>query len=323
MKILILLFFVLSNLGIKAQDRTKDYERFLNLENILSQNDIKILKNVEIILVPGIVAESFILRDHRSRVDFSILFKEYFGAQLEHYSKLKLNVARLKTSSRSKQETILSLELKALELKKKNRPGIFITHSLGGLVVLDWLQTLDKKTRSLISGVVFLQSPFYGSPVADLYLENPYFIRSVLGPVIPFLNVSTETVEYLSVAKRKKIMRSIQDNLPEIFRGIPVLTAGGMALNGRSLFTPTLNLFSYGCLIYRSDTCLGPVLYQGPYENSDGLVGLSSSRLPGVERVDLVNVDHGETVLQMPRSTVDRVRVTDALLKLILKQIDK
>lgn len=318
MKLVILSLLLLQSLNLHAVDRTREYESHLKRKQILTQANLSTLKNVDLVLVPGIVAESFIWDDNRSTIDLSLLFKEYFGAQLEHYKNLKLNVERLKTSSRSVRETMGYLDDKLIDLRNRNRPVIFITHSLGGLVLLDWINKLDANARKLIRGVVFIQSPFYGSPAADVYLENPYFIRMLLGPIIPFINTSEETIKYLSVKKRTSLMETLESRIPRILKNIKAVTAGGAALNDESIFRPTLNLIAYGCLAHVYGSCRDKILFEGPYDDSDGLVGFSSSQLPGIDSVGLLNVDHGEPILQMPYSDVDRVRLTDALLKLIL-----
>lgn len=311
--IFLMIFLSTSSL---ASDLTEAFKAHYASESVLSSRDIQKLKEAEIVLIPGIVSESFIWSDKRGVFDFSLLFKDYFGAQLNHYKKLKLEVTRLKASSKSVQETALELEKKFIRLKKKNKKAYFITHSLGGLVLLDYLTQNNVKDQ--VAGIVFIQSPFYGAPVASIYFENPYYARTLLGPIIPFFNTSEETIKYLSVEERSKRMDELESNLPDLFRDIPVVTSGGMALNHKSLFRPSLNIMGYGCITFFKGSCRSRILYPGPYEDSDGMVPYSSTLLPGADTVKLEGVDHGETVLNLPYESLKRARLTDALLKLIL-----
>lgn len=314
MKMVLLL--ILLSFSSFATDLTSSFESHYMKDKVLSRADIQKLSESQIVLIPGIVSESFIWSDTRGVFDFSLLFKDYFGAQLKHYKNLKLDVTRLKASSKSVQETALELDKKFSELKKKNKKAYFITHSLGGLVLLDYLA--NNQVQDLVAGIVFIQSPFYGAPVASIYFENPYYARTLLGPIIPFFNTSEETIRYLSLDERQKRMEETEGNLSGILRNIPVVTSGGLALNYKSLFRPSLNIMGYGCITFLNGSCYSRTLYPGPYEDSDGMVPFSSTLLPHVDSVKLRGVDHGETVLNLPYETLKRTRLTDALLKLIL-----
>ena len=94
------LVFLLGLLSLSsfASDLTDAFIANYKKEIILSKNDREKLKNSEIVLIPGIVSESFIWSDKRGVLDFSLLFKDYFGAQLSHYKKLNFPVTRLKAS---------------------------------------------------------------------------------------------------------------------------------------------------------------------------------------------------------------------------------
>jgi hypothetical protein len=48
------------------------------------------------------------------------------------------------------------------------------------------------------------------------------------------------------------------------------------------------------------------------------MVPFEHSKILDKDFVILENVDHGETVLQMPWNNIDRVKMTDALVKMIL-----
>lgn len=315
-KLLFLAILTLSS-SLFAADQSDRYQELYEKDVVLESAHLEKLKNTEIVLIPGIVAESFIWDDHRSHVDFSLLFKDYFGAQLEHYKKLGVSVTRLKGSSKAVKEILKQIEDKVSELRVNNKKALFVTHSLGGLALLDWIMKQDKDTLKTVRGIVFLQSPFYGSPVGTVYFENPYYARTILGPIVPFVNASEETIKYLSVDERVNVMASYEGRINEALAGINVITMAGLSLHAYSLFKPSLNIMGYGCLVYVRG-CRSKGIYAGKLDDSDGMVPFYSSKLPDIDHVKIEFVDHGETVLQMPFNNLDRVKMTDALIRMVL-----
>lgn len=320
MKILIFLSLIFKSSLAFSHDRTPRFYQLYQQDEILTSADLAELKDTEIILIPGIVAESFIWNDFRSVVDFSLLFRGYFSTQLYHYKKLHLDVTRLKTSSKTVRETLSEIDKKISLLASKGKKALFITHSMGGLVLLDWLVEQNQRRLDLVKGIIFLQSPFYGSPLASIYFEDPYFAKTILGPIIPFLNVSEETVKYLSLENRKKVMNSIGTKVFSILKKIPSITAAGYALADTTIFRSSLNILAYGCVTALKGNCVSSVIYEGPYSDSDGLVPVRSTKLKGVDYVRLRSVDHGEPVLEMPFQSINQNQMTDALLKIIIKK---
>lgn len=309
---MVLLLTILLNISaLFAADKTEAFKELYQKEIILPEN----LKQKEIILIPGIVSESFYWRDNRSVLDFAFIFKNYFGAQEKHYKTAGIPVTRLWASSKSVQATVHEIDEKMKDLAAKGKKAIFITHSLGGLALLDWLMQ-ETETKDLVESIVFIQSPFYGSPVASVYFENPYLARTLLGPIMPFVHTSEETVKYLSMEESSKRMQNYK---PDLLKDIKVITFGGVSLTSSSIFRPSLNLMAYGCVSWMFSDCRSNIIYNGPYSDSDGMVPFDHSKLPGIDFVKLDKVDHGETVLQMPFNNIDRVKLTDALLKMVLE----
>lgn len=315
----ILLFIFFFTIKSFASDTT---DRFLDLysnDSDLNSTEIAKLSKTEIVLIPGIGSESFIWDDARGVVDVSFIFKNYFGAQLAHYKKLGIPTRRLWASSFSVQETIDEIGKTLDELKKKNRQALFITHSLGGLALLDYLIAHDD--HSAVKGIIFFQSPFYGSPIASTYFKNPYFVKTILGPMIPFLNFSPKTIRYLTMETRSLLMAKNQLRIGEITRTIPAITLHGKSFHHESLMRPTINIIGRGCVMSIRNRCLSARIFEGPYDDSDGMVPAESSKLPHVDYIGLEGIDHGETVLAMPGKSFDRVKLTDVSLKILLDKI--
>jgi triacylglycerol lipase len=300
-----------------ARDLTVHFENSYNSSDQLTPHEVIQLKKYDFYLVPGILSESFIINDRRSVFDFSILTKEYFSVQNKFLKSLGLKTSRLATSSFSVVETRRNIRKVINTSHQSGREIFFITHSLGGLALLDEL--LNGGGYEKIAGIIFLQSPFYGTPAADVYLSYPYELEKWLKQILPFFNTSEETLKYLSTPIRKSFMTREESKIRLLLEKIPVLTVGGVANGHRSLFKPSVDLIDTGCIKKLNGTCLTEILHPGPYDLSDGMVPLKSSRLSDSDFVTLDGVDHGETVVNIPYETLNKKRTTEILLKLFLR----
>lgn len=303
--------------NLYAKDLSQEFDRNYQDRIELTKSEIMQFKEFDFYLVPGILSESFIQNDRRSWLDFTILTKEYLSAQKKYLKKLGLNVKRLPTSSFSVSESKAILRQVLDETSSKKRKAFFITHSLGGLALLEEL-VLNGGTE-VVAGIIFIQSPFYGAPVADAFLKYPFHIDKWLLPILPFFNTSEETLRYLSVAERVKFMQTHEKDIDDLIAKIPLITVSGIANSHRSLFKPSIDLIAYGCVKSFTEKCLTPILYDGALDKSDGMVPLESSKLNKADSVVLDGVDHGETVVNIPFENYSKKRTIQALLKLFFR----
>lgn len=307
MKLISLLLFLLC-LPVGALDITTDYERHYE-DGDLHPEQIETLKNTEIALIPGIMSETFIDSDERSRIDLSIFTKDYFGTHLRYLKEIGIPVRRLLGSSASVEDTRKEVDT---FLRTSQRPVIFITHSLGGMALLDHL-LMNEDQWSRVQGIIFLQSPFTGAPVATVVKKFP-----ALEKLFPFFHTSPETVKYLSNENRKDFVTLNGPQLSSLATKVHLITVGAVVNGYKSLFTNSASLIRSGCLETVYGKCVGPRLYHGPYDVSDGMVPFEGSKLPDVDYVKLRGVDHGETVVHTPFKNINQRRLTAALLKLLL-----
>lgn len=312
-------FFILFLIsGAQAADLTKDYLKVHKKKTPLTWQENQSLGSHEFVLVPGILAESFIQEDSRSTFNFSLLTKDYFGSQFRYLEERGFRVRRVKTSSFSVDESKLAI---AETLRNTDKKLIFMTHSLGGMALLDFLIE-NEAAWEKVGGVVFLQSPFGGAPVASVLQHSPGIIQKFLDGIMGYFNTSEETLEYLSIEKRRDFIEKNRETLTRLTRRIPVLTVGGV-VNGR-LFTPfltTTNVIRHGCPTPVFGVCALKV-YQGPFDQSDGMVPFKNSLLPGADFLKIDGVDHGETVVETYVGSIDRRRMTEALLKIFVKKLN-
>lgn len=312
------LFLCTLSLSLRAEDLSTRFEEMYKANRPLSPEQIQELKEVDFYLVPGIISESFIRGDRRAVLDFSILTREYFSSQLKILKKRGLKVKRLSASSFSVDETKENIRLALSDSRASGRKTFFITHSLGGIALLEEL--VETGHEDELSGIIFIQTPFHGAPVADVYLSYPYQIDKWLNPVLPFFHTSVETLQKLSMKNRIEYMEKEEERIKSLLEKIPVMTVAGLTNNYRTVFKPSVDLIEFGCVKTFFNKCLTKKLYDGPYDQSDGMVPVESSKLLDSDFVVLAGADHGETVVNVPFRTFSKKRLTEALLKVFLSR---
>ncbi len=303
-----ILLLALISFPVLARDISEDFSQFYK-EGTLSTEQIATLKNVEVIMIPGHMSETFVSDDHRSRINLSFFTKDYFGTHLQYLKNLGIPARRLNASSASVLDT--KNEIDDI-FRSTSRPLVFYTHSLGGMALLDYLLAHPEKWER-VSGIIFMQSPFTGAPVATVARRFPK-----LGAIFPFVHTSTEVVHYLSLEERQDFLVKNQVLLAELTAIIRTVTVGGIANGYKSVFSTSVTLIKSGCLKLVRGRCIGRPLFDGPYDFSDGMVPFEGSKLPETDFVKLMATDHGETVLNTPYRNIDHKRLTSALLKLLL-----
>jgi triacylglycerol lipase len=263
------------------------------------------LKDYNFYLIPGILSESFLREDTRSHFNFSCFTKDYFGGQLRTLDKkYKFATKQLSSSSSSVDEIRKNIRDGIEEAIKENRKSFFITHSLGGLALLEEL-VFNEHYQEAVAGIIFLQSPFHGTPVADIFLKYPFQSKFWLKPLLPIINTSEETIQYMSPMNRLLFMSAEKENILKLIHKIPVITVGGVVNGYKSLFSPS-------------------IYFQKKYGftgESDGMVPFESSLLESVDFIKLQGVDHGELVVRIPYSNFKQEDLTESLLRLMLPRL--
>jgi len=316
-----IIFFSFFSFQLLAKDVTSDYQRLINEKAILTDKEINFLKTQEIIFIPGILSEVFSWEDDRGIFDFSFLSSEYFGAQIKHLKNLKIQTKKIKSSSYATSDTIELIRKTFDELRKKNQKAILITHSLGGLALLDYLLEMTPEDSDYITGIIFIQTPFYGSPMASVYLNNPYEASKWLTPILPFFHTSRETIDYLSLEHRLIFMNQNEERIRDILKSSAAITLSTFTNSYPTLFRPAVDIMEMGCIKkINQNKCLTKLLFEGPYDKSDGMVPINSSKLPGFDFITLEGVDHGETIIRLPFQNFNKEKMTETLLKMLIER---
>lgn len=322
MKNLLYICLIFLSTKLLADDLTVDFKNHYQARKDLTLNEQMLLKKYDIYFIPGILAETFIWSDTRSHVDLSIITRDYFATQVKFLrQKYDIPAKRLSTSSLDVKETRENIRRALTESMDRNRKVIFVSHSLGGLALLEELVT-NSHYQSAVAGIIFLQSPFQGSPLADLLLENPYHLEKIFKPLLPYLHISEATIEYLRPMTRKFFMLKNKFAIDRLIKNIPLMTIAGNANGHNSIFAPLIDIMAYGCLMkIKSPGCLTEVFYKGPYDDSDGMVPLRSSFLGKAHYVKLDGVDHGELILNIPFENYKKELLTTSLLKMLISNL--
>ncbi len=184
------------------------------------------------------------------------------------------------------------------------RSVCIISHSKGGLDTLEFLLHAGSQFRRQVACWVALQTPFGGSPVADLIVSEDW-TRGIAEPVLRALGGSGKSIDDLTVDTRKKYMNKYAQYVESIGK-----------------FFPIIALTTY---LDASET---PSLHMAPTHRwmagngikNDGLVPVSSAILPGARYVVIPGLDHTDTVAGKPflGNPVDRVLLWKLLFYLVL-----
>jgi len=187
-------------------------------------------------------------------------------------------------------------------VKKSRKPVIMICHSKGGLDTLEGLLT-SAAMRGKVKGAVFIQSPFYGSPIADLILKSD--VSAIPAKVaLQALGGSLKSLDDLAVKGRKDYQSRNADAILAVTSAIPVISFGSYKNKEKNRIDTVLKLFR-------------DLMADAGIKN-DGLVPVSSAMLPGSNKISVGGVDHAATVLAVAVPEFDRTRFIQTMLVMLL-----
>lgn len=310
MKTLVGLLFLVLNFAWASDLSSVYFSKFK--ESSFSASEIKELKKYKVLLVPGVLAESF---DGQSgnQIKVGFIFEDAFHEQKTFLTKEKIDFSFAAIDTESPVEvnalTIIS------EIEKSQKTVLIYSHSKGGLDTLEALR-LRPELVSKVHGWVSVQSPFWGSDVASLMYDND-FLRQAGKSLFEWMGGSVKGMEALTIKERSRYMDSAD------VRSVI-----------KSLDKKLLNYASYKPNAFGVDTPLEIFrnITQDLVGNNDGVVSLKSAMMKEhglkVNYVIEKNVDHLMTMtkyrpdkldfLQNYRAKYDQQRNTMTLLKMIL-----
>lgn len=261
-------------------------------ETSFSETELTRLKSLKVLLVPGVLAESF---DSKSgnQIKVGFIFEAGFREQKRLLEKNKINYEYLNFDTESPP----SINAKAIITAIQNSlvPVVIYSHSKGGL---DTLEALRQRPDLLpkIHGWVSVQSPFWGSPVAEFMYDNS-LLQNSGKTLFEWMGGDVGGMSALTINERQTYMDSeeIKNLIGKINKQTRFFNFGTFKPNVFGIDTP-LELFRN--------------LSQPRAGNNDGVVPLTSALMHehGFE-IDYVieeNVDH---LMPMTKYRPDKVDV--------------
>jgi len=283
-----------------GRDLTADFKAVWNtVDRDLGADKIAELRGYKVILVPGFLSNA--ATRPVNIFGMQVELGRYFGEQMSTLEGLGVEY---KLSAIESEETpAYNAKIIAADIEASDKPVLLLAHSKGGLDIMEALIT-RKDLLPKVKGIITIQTPYFGSPIADYILDG-----SVLGRLAARLLKSMGgTIDSLSSLDTRKRQAYYRDNfaaINEVVNTVPILTFGTWKDN----------------VAYRLDTVLKPLrnaMLQMGFPN-DGEVPVYSTILPGADFVKLEGVDHFVSVMRTgPILQYDRPRLTKTLLLLFL-----
>ncbi len=278
----------------------REFEAVFTAGKDFSPSELSRLRGMRLLFVPGFMSNLASDSGYLPNLPF---MPEYFGRQIAYLRGRGLDCRLVDIES----ETSIYANARKVIKEIEQAPGkvLIVGHSKGGL---DTLEALLKRPdlRRKVHAVIAVQSPFFGSPVADLMLSGPTLsVPSSL--LLDMLGGSRQSLRNLSVKYRRGYHREREAEIRKLTAQVPFYSYSTWKDDS---FLPYLDTVFEG---FR-DYMLGLGL------KNDGLVPAESAVLPGSRYVYLSGTDHLCTVLWVPLPLFDREGFVRSALKLSLKQ---
>jgi len=193
----------------------------------------------------------------------------------------------------------------AREIEASDKPVIIISHSDGGMYVIEALM----KNRGLLSkvrGFISLQTPFRGSPVADYVRENS-ILMGFMSKLLRHFGGTVDSLFSLGSEERNRFQDSNQAAIREIIAKVKIISFASWKAEEKHKMDTMLEI--------PRDFMLKSGIA------SDGLVPVESAILPGSDYVAIFGIDHIVSVMNNDSVLkCDRARLTRTLLLMILSK---
>lgn len=272
------------------QDLTKQYQEVMNDPDIHFETVREKIDGHRILLVPGFLSEALITAGKFG-------FGGYFDDQMEWFTRDSIEYIRVSIESEASTEKNGKKILSAIQRDRK--PVYIISHSKGGLDTLDAVLS-DPSVWNQIGGWVAIQTPFYGTPIADLILGQKILRLLIASPFLTLMGGSNASLLDMQVTKRRDLQKVNHDRIQKFLKAFPMLCFASHA--------------------GEIDTDLEPIrkVIHDQAGVNDGLVPLDSAILEGSDFVKTSGVDHAMPVMKASEK-LDREDFTKTLLYLLLK----
>ena len=239
----------------------------------------KSLKPYKIILIPGVLSESF-FKEADQKLKINFITGNIFEDHEEFLNKYKIDYQKLLLESENPPlKNSFNIEKAILTSKKK---VLLFSHSKGGLDTWEAIKR-NPLLLSKIKGWATVQTPFRGSAVAEFF-DSYKPTQNLSRWLFQFLGGNLGGFQSLSIKVREPYMNKLENkNLKEkINKRIKFINFASIRPDTRGWDSP-LELFRDYADFKKGE--------------NDGVVHLKSALLPGVDFIIEKNVDHLLTVV--------------------------
>ncbi|OGS14329.1 MAG: hypothetical protein A2285_08685, partial [Elusimicrobia bacterium RIFOXYA12_FULL_57_11] len=287
--------------GVYGTDVTAEYQTALAAaDTVLTEELVKELKEYKVLFVPGLFSNVDKTKLPLVGIFCSSKTKPRYEEHMALLKSLGVDFERLELQTES------SIQVNAVgitaAIRASKKPVIIIGSSKAGLDVLEALLT-DKALVNKVRGVLMLQVPFMGTPVADKVVSNTKVGR-FLNRILTKLGGSLDSLLNLTTAEREIYMRQNSAAIEQLAATTPFISVATWMDPAPKGTRDT------GLKMLRNF-----MLKRGLV--NDGLVPLDSAVMPGAAYIKIPGADHGATA-QPTKLSFDRVKFTKAALAMLL-----
>ena len=237
----------------------------------------------KILLIPGVLSESF-FKESSQKLKINFFLGEIFNDHEEFLKTYKVDYKKLVLES-EQSPLFNSFEIEKAILKSKKKVILF-SHSKGGL---DAFMAFKRNPALLkkIKGWVTVQTPFYGSAVADFFIKFK-MSKKVSKWLFELLGGNIHGLKSLTSSVREKFMSQKENQylVKNILNKIRVINFTSHRPNIPGWDSPLEFFRNYASF---------------KKGKNDGVVHLKSGRLEGADYIIEKNVDHLLTVVNCNR----------------------
>lgn len=228
-----------------------------------SGSDLPPLAGQRVLLVFGLLGE-IVAALQPLGLDYMQPLRDWFADQGADVSVVPLQTAESVSANAARLRAVLLAD---------PRPALIVAHSKGGLEALAAL--LDPAAQARCTGFLAMQSPFYGSPVADAVLAAKP-LEAATGGLARLLRIgSGEGVKDLTTAARRLWMAAAAEPVARLLAALPVACLATELKDGAAHGRERLHLAA------------APWMEKRGHGPNDGLVPVDSALIPGARHVVL------------------------------------
>ncbi len=189
-----------------------------------------------------------------------------------------------------------------IKIIKDYRPSIIVTHSKGGIDLLDALIKKPDMAKE-INKIITIQAPYYGSPIADFLTDDNIRYKTSDFAIKKIFNGTVESLEELRTDQRSAYMKTHRKVINEIINEVDYYCIASekrrKKLVPNSFLKPTIE-YMY--------------LFHGL--SSDGLVPIDSALLARSNNIIFKNLDHASAVVPKKISNFKKDNFNELLLSI-------